>query len=340
MRVIQVGLGSMGNRWLQTVIDSPEVKHAGFVEIDPATAAAKVEQFNLDPALIFASLPEALNAVQPDGIIDVTPPQAHQTVSVTALEAGIPVLSEKPLADTLDSAQAIVDKSNETGVLHMVTQNYRYTAPAQTVKAALASGKLGRIGAAHIEFFKGPHFGGFRDEMDYPLIIDMAIHHFDMLRFFTGSDPVSIAGRSWNPAWSWYKGDASAAVTLAFEDDVVASYTGSWCSSGLETTWNANWRFECANGILWLRDDEVTMQLHNNEVSGDGAGFFVHEQPVVVEPVEMERIAQDYLLHEFYEAVTNGITPATTCQDNIKSLGIVFDTVRAFESGITIASSV
>ncbi len=320
LKVIQVGIGGMGNVWLKAVLASNEVEYAGFVEINKAIAGEQVEKYGLDPALIFESLAQALVAVPADGLIDVTPPTFHREISLAALEAGVPILSEKPLADTMAAARDITQKANETGVLHMVAQNYRYSPPAQTLKQLLDSGELGQVGAVTVEFFKGPHFGGFREEMAYPLIIDMAIHHFDMLRFFLGSEVVSISGRSWNPPWSWYQGDASASVLLEFANKVVASYNGSWCSPGQETPWNANWRFECEKGIILLHKDQVYTQFKNQALSR-------------VEPVEMAHVAQSYLLHEFYKAVSQGKTPATTCQDNIKSLAIVFDTVKSFELG-------
>jgi predicted dehydrogenase len=337
VKVIQVGIGGMGNTWLKTVQASSEVEFSGFVEVNKAIAAQQAERYGLDPSIIFTSLDQALAAVPADGIIDVTPPRFHRDVSLAALEAGIPVLSEKPLSDTLAGAQDIVRKANETGVLHMVTQNYRYTVQAQTLKSVLASGELGQVGSVSVQFFKGPHFGGFREEMPYPLIIDMAIHHFDMMRFFLGCDPSSVYGRSWNPPWSWYRGDASAAVTLQFGGDVVVSYTGSWCSTGKETPWNADWRFECENGVLVLQDDQVYRQLRRDTLQ-DRGGYRQYENAelTLVKPVEPPYITQAYLLHEFYEAVTRGMQPATTCQDNIKSLAIVFNTVKSFETGTPI----
>ncbi len=334
MKVIQVGLGGMGNTWLKAVQASTEVEFAGFVEINKAIAEQQVAQYGLDPALIFDSLGKALASVSADGVIDVTPPRFHREVSLTALDAKIPVLSEKPLSDTLTTAQDIVQKASETGVLHMVTQNYRYSVPAQTVKSVLASGEMGQVGAVTIEFFKGPHFGGFREEMPYPLIIDMSIHHFDMLRFFLGSDPVSVFGRSWNPPWSWYRGDASASVSLQFANGVAAAYNASWCAPGNETPWNAHWRFDCENGVLLLRDDQVFKQVRHDTLL-DRGGFRQNEysELTIVNPVAMTHTAQAYLLHEFYEAVTHGKPAATTCQDNIKSLAIVFNTVKSFETG-------
>jgi predicted dehydrogenase len=248
-------------------------------------------------------------------------------------------LSEKPLAGTLTDAAAIVQQANETGMLHMVAQNYRYHVPVQTLKRLLASGEFGQVGSVSVEFFKWPHFGGFREEMAYPLIIDMAIHHFDLMRFFLASDPVSVFGRSWNPPWSWYKGDASASVSLEFASGVRVTYNGSWCSTGQETTWNAGWRFECEQGVITLQDDRVYAQLRNDEpASQRGYSQFKPGEVIEIEPVELGHVAQAYLLHEFYEAVTQHKAAATPCQDNIKSLGIVFDVIKSCETGRLVRS--
>ncbi len=333
MKVIQVGIGGMGNTWLNTVLNSSEVEYAALVEVNEDIVRQQVEKYGLDRSLIFRSLPEALAAVSADGVIDVTPPAFHPEISMTALAAGIPVLSEKPLANTLADAAAIVQKSNETGVLHMVAQNYRYHTPVQTLKRVLASGEFGRVGSVTVEFFKGPHFGGFREEMAYPLIIDMAIHHFDLMRFFLESDPISVFGRSWNPAWSWYKGDASASVSLEFASGVMVAYNGSWCSTGQETSWNAHWRFECERGVITLQDDRGYAQPRSDELlSRGGYSQFNNGEVVEVKPIELAHVAQAYLLHEFYESVTQHKAVATTCQDNIKSLDIVFDVIKSCET--------
>ncbi|MBI1281459.1 MAG: gfo/Idh/MocA family oxidoreductase [Anaerolineaceae bacterium] len=340
MKVIQVGIGGMGNAWINAVLQSEEVTFAGFVEVNEAIIEEQAKRYDMDRSRIFKSLETALKKTHADAVINVTPPQFHKEVSCLAMEAGLPVLSEKPLAGTLSDAQAIIRKSDETGVLHMVTQNYRYNVPTQTLKSVLASDELGKIGAVTVEFFKGPHFGGFREEMPYPLIIDMSIHHFDLMRYFLDSDPVSVYGRSWNPSWSWYKGDASASVSLEFASGAVVAYNASWCSNGQETPWNANWRFECEKGVVTLNDDHVYVEHLMGVEGGEGFRSSLHDEIALVPPIVMDRTAQAYLLHEFYEAVTTGKTPATTCQDNIKSLGIVFDVVQSFATGSAVQSSV
>ena len=336
MKVIQLGIGGMGNTWLNAVRKSQEVDYAGFVEINDDIARQQAAAYGLDADAIFKTLPEALEQLQADAVIDVTPPQFHRANSILALEAGLPVLSEKPLAHSPEDAQAIVAKARETGILHMVAQNYRYRPLAQTLKSLLDSGELGAVAAVRAEFYKGPHFGGFREEMPHPLIIDMAIHHFDMMRYFLNSDVCEIRARSWNPPWSWFNGDASAAATMRFENGVSASYSASWCSQALETTWNANWRFDCEKGVIQVEDDVLTAQELLRLGKRRGALANEHSERRVIPLQEMQYEGQDYLLREFYEAVTQGKPVATAAQDNIRTIEFVFGVARACDSGETV----
>lgn len=336
MKVIQVGMGGMGNTWLNAVKRSPQVEYAAFVEVNGEIARKQAEAYDLDRSRIYRSLPQALEAAEADAVINVTPPEFHREICVCAMEAGIPVLTEKPLAGRLEDARAIVAVAESSGVLCSVAQNYRYRPLAQTVKAILDGGELGALGAVRAEFFRGPHFGGFREEMPHPLIIDMSIHHFDMMRLFLGSNPATISARSWNPPWSWFNGDASAAAQIEFANGVQASYVGSWCSQGLETSWNANWRFECENGALLVEDDRVYVQRLLSVDEGARGMAGAHEEKREIPLICMEREGQDYLLHEFYEAVTQGELVATTAQDNIRTMEFVFGVVDACDSGKTV----
>jgi len=338
MKVIQVGIGGMGKAWLNAVQNSPQVDFAGFVEINPEIARAQAAAYNLDPSRIFDSLPRALEQVDADAVLNITPPQFHREVTVMALEAGLPVLQEKPLAGTLADARAIAAAAADSGVLCSVAQNYRYRPLTQTLKRVLDSGELGALAAVAVEFYKGPHFGGFREEMPHPLIVDMAIHHFDLMRFFLGSDAKTILASSWNPPWSWFAGDASAAAQIGFANGVQVAYSGSWCSQALETSWNGDWRFECERGVLLARDDRVTMQRLTRVGQGEGALVNEHAEPEEIPLIEMPLEGQDYLLQEFYQAVTQGRSTATTAQDNIHTMELVFGVARACDSGTAMRS--
>lgn len=336
MKVIQVGIGGMGNTWLKAVQRSPLVDFAGFVEVDGEIARAQAKAYGLDHSRIFKSLPAALASIEADAVINVTPPEFHREICISAMEAGIPVLTEKPLAGTLEEARAIVAVAEATGVLCSVAQNYRYRPVAQTIKTILDGGELGALGAVRAEFFRGPHFGGFREAMPHPLIVDMSIHHFDLMRLFLGSDAAAISARSWNPSWSWFAGDASAAAQIEFANGPQASYIGSWCSQALETSWNADWRFECERGALLVEDDRVYIQRLLRVNDGARGRASAHDERREIPLIGMEREGQDYLLQEFYEAVTNGAAVDTTARDNIHTMEFVFGVVEACDSGKTI----
>lgn len=331
MKVIQVGIGNMGGAWLNAVLKSEEVEHAGYVEINEAIAEEQAGKFNLDRSLIFKTLEEAIANVQADAVIDVTPPRFHMPVAVTAMEAGLHVLTEKPLSDTFEAARQIVRKARETGLVHMVAQNRRYYPAVQTVRRLLQSGEMGTVTAVTVEHYRHMTFtNNFRLHMKYPLIVDMAIHHFDLMRCLLGCNPLTVYGRSWNPPWSIFDHDASASVLFEFENKAMVSYNGSWVSQGGDTSYNGNWRFDCEKGVLWMRDNMV----YRGEPDAWTKDYDAPLEPLVLD--HMPYAHQAYLLHEFNEAVTTGKTPATTGADNLYSLGMVFDTITSFETGLLV----
>lgn len=324
VRIIQVGVGGMGRVWLDTVTKSDEVEFGAWVDIDPAILDAQCKAYGFDPAHCYTSLSDALETERADALLNVTPPQFHEAVSCAAFEAGLAVLSEKPLADTMEAARRTVDCAERAGVLFMVAQNYRYREPIRAIKNLVASGRYGAPGQVHISFYRGPHFGGFRERMENPLIVDMSIHHFDLMRYILGADPVWVMGHSWNPYWSWFKGDASAALVFEFANGSHVVYHGSWCATGDQTSWNGHWHIECERGVIVLR---------NNLVFEAAIGEALREVPVEA----MARTGQHYLLHEFYRALREGITPSTHGRDNLKSLAMVFGAVQAVEEGGVVA---
>jgi predicted dehydrogenase len=236
----------------------------------------------------------------------------------------------------MDSANEIVQKSTRTGILHMVAQDYRYKAPIQTVKKVLDSGELGQVTSVRVDFYKGPQLkGSYLDELPYPLLMDMSIHHFDLMRFFLETNLASVSAYSWEPAWNWFKGESAVSSILKFENQVVVTYNASWCGTGQETTWDGSWRFDCENGVILLADDQVFIQRRLDELEDKGGySQYINEELVEVPLIEPERVGREHLLHEFYEAISSGRKPATSCQDNIKSLDIVFRVIEAAQSWI------
>ncbi|MHB9034517.1 MAG: Gfo/Idh/MocA family protein [Anaerolineae bacterium] len=319
LRLIQVGVGGMGDTWMRTITQSANAEYAALVDVNPTILKVQAAKYNVPAERCFNSLEQALR-VEADGLVNVTPPQFHESTCCTAMRAGLPVLTEKPLADTLEAAKRMVKCAEETGKILMVAQNYRYQPFVRKLHDLVQNGAYGTPGEVQLAFYKGPHFGGFREEMPYPLIIDMSIHHFDMLRYILGVDPKQVAGKSWNPAWSWFGGDASCALQFDFAGGLQVLYHGSWCSTGDETSWSGDWRIECAQGVIVSRQDIVYEAFTGQPLRQSATGV-------------MPLRAQAYLLSEFVDSVRGNTAPATSGADNIKSLGMVFGAVEAVKTG-------
>ena len=111
------------------------------------------------------------------------------------------------MAEDLGDCISMVKTARVTGKTCAVSQNYRYSPETWTMAKMIERGE--------IDFYKGVDFGGgFRHEMEYPVLIDMSIYHFDRLRFITGLDAVTASGVSWNPPWSNYKGGIAPYVRI------------------------------------------------------------------------------------------------------------------------------
>jgi predicted dehydrogenase len=248
--VVIAGAGPMGRQWMEAVLASDTAVLAGVADLDIGTARAAA-----GPDLPAGTDPVALAAdVGAAAIVNVTAPAAHHAVSIAALVAGFPVLSEKPLAETVAQGLSLAAASEVTGRLLMVSQSRRWNAGLAALKDA--TGGLGPIGTVTTEFFRAPRFGGFRDRMAYPLLTDMAIHAFDAARYLLGDEPLAVTCRSWNPSWSWYAGDADAAAVFDMRHGAHYVYTGSWCSPGRETSWNGSWTVHGEHGTaVWDGED-------------------------------------------------------------------------------------
>ncbi|HSZ41936.1 MAG TPA: Gfo/Idh/MocA family oxidoreductase [Trebonia sp.] len=310
LRALLVGAGGMGKAWARALTASPEAVLAGWVDLFRERAVSAGTELGLRDVMFDDDLASALGRVNPDFVVDVAVPEAHAEVTLACLERQIPVLGEKPMAATMDEARTLVAASERTGTLFAVSQNRRYNKGLAALRALVGT-ELGGAGQVSAEFYKGPHFGGFRDEMDSPLLVDMAIHTFDAARYLAGADPVSVFCTEHNPSWSWYRGAASAVAEFEFTNGVRFTYQGSWCAQGLDTSWDSSWRVLGPKGsVTWDGYDSLVAEMAE-------AG----RREVAPPPIPAEGI--DGSLADFIRALRGGEPPMSECHDNIRSLAMV-----------------
>lgn len=319
LRVVVVGAGGMGRAWLRTVEDSPLVELAGIVDLDLSAASGAAASLGRPELPVGSGTAALASDVGAQAVINVTVPAAHHPVTAESLAAALPVLGEKPVASTVAQGLSLAAAAELHGQLFMVSQSRRYNRNLFAAKKLASS--LGPIGILSAEFYKAPHFGGFRDAMDHPLLLDMAIHQFDMARFLLDSDPVSVSCEEYNPSWSWYRGDAGATAVFEMTGGERFVFNGSWCSPGQETSWNASWRISGEHGtVLWDGDSEPVSSHPAPADSFDDPG---------------QEIAGS--LRDFVSALRTGSTPMGQVHRNIMSLAMVEAAIHSASTGARVS---
>jgi predicted dehydrogenase len=330
---VLVGCGAMSKAWLEAADRIDGLSIVGLVDLDLDRARSRAAEFRLDRAAIGASLDTMLESRRADVVFDVVVPAARAPIAYSAFGRGCHLLTEKPLAASLEDARAVVAAARKADRLHAVVQNRRYHPGVRRIRRFLDSGALGRLTSIHCDFFLAPHFGGFREEMEHVLLIDMAIHTLDAARAMTGLEATRVYCREWDPPNSWYRQGASAAALFDMSGGAVFSYRGSWCADGLKTSWEAYWRIVGERGsLVWDGFDAIRAETVD---SGARDGLFDRTRAIEVPPLDPTDRVGGHLgvMQDFIAAVRGGPPPETAGGDNLKSLAMVFGAVESAEAG-------
>lgn len=329
LRVVQVGMGGWGRDWARLVIPGvPEVELVGCVDSDPRALATLQAVSSISSRQCFASLDEALVATKPDAVLVSTTLAGHAHLTQAALESGMHVLVEKPFTETLECARELVELAAAKGVALMVSQNYRFFPGARTAARLVQEAPLGRLHQVSIDFRRNDSVPPSQPRRHHfeaqPLLVDMSIHHFDLMRLVVGREPESIFCSAWNPAWSGFEGPCAAVASVLFDDDLVVSYRGSWISAGPSTAWAGEWRMDFEDGeIFWTSRGEDNV-LNDRVIVRPRSG---RPRPVPLPP--MPRIDRAGTITEFANAVQERREPETSGADNLGTIAMMTAAVES-----------
>lgn len=326
-RAVVVGAGGISNAWFGP-LKAEGVDIVGVVDLSEERAKAQVAKHELQ-ADVSTDLAKLLRRTRPDFVVDLTVPEAHCKVTCAALRAGCHVIGEKPMASSMAEARRMVKASEDSGKLCMVSQSRRYVPRHRGLRTELGGGRIGELTTVNCDFFMGCHFGGFRDEMDSPLVLDMSIHHFDLARMMTGATPVAVYAKEFNPKGSWYRGDVSASCIFEMSNGILFTYRGSWCAEGMHTSWHGDWRFVGTKGSICYERDQVP----RGEVVVGDTGFNRPREGFDVADVPEGGQGQHGALQELLAYLRHGVQPQGECHDNIQSLAMVFGAIESARKG-------
>ncbi len=328
-RMLMFGGSGMAGRWVDWITGSfgDRAEIVGLVDVAPDVLESQGERLGLDSSQRFTDTATALASCEADFVGVATPPQFHEQAVVGALEAGMPVITEKPIADTLESARRMVDAADRTGLPCAVIQNYRYEPNKQEVVRLRESGELGRlqhvIGRYACDYRQPSSWGKqWRHDMDFGLLFEGSVHHFDMLRFLSGGDCETLVGFGWNPEWSSFRHFSSGMYLMKMSNGVHTFYEGNSSAAGITNCWhNEYYRAEFEEGSVevWGTDQVAITRV--------GQDHETYRAPTLTWD------NHQHLFAEFLDWLDGGPPSATRIQDNIQSFAMVIAAVQTTTDG-------
>ncbi|WP_102227127.1 Gfo/Idh/MocA family protein [Acidimangrovimonas sediminis] len=326
MKIAVIGAGAIGLTHCTAIHATDGVSLAGIS--DPSDAAAEIAarfatRHHRDHRALIA-------AERPDGAVIATPNSWHVPIAVDFLEAGIPVLVEKPVANTSTEALALLETEARTGVPVLVGHHRRHHPFVAKAHALVTQGALGRMVMANVSYNlmkpdsyfeadwrRRPGIGG-------PFLIN-AIHEIDLLRHVMG-EIVTVQAMAANAVRGFAVEDTGA-VLFRFASGALAALTVS-------DTASAPWSWDLASGDVprFPRHDVVSHRFSGTEAAltlprlelwrHDGERSWT--TPMRAEPVPCTP-ADPFLrqLGNFTEVIAGRAAPLVSAREGVLDLAVM-----------------
>ena len=185
LRAAVIGVGSMGRHHARVYTEISQTELIAVADATPETGQRIADKYGVPAYTNYHSM---LAELQPDIVTVAVPTQLHHEVVTSVLEAGCHVLVEKPIAATIAEGEALIARAAELNRKLMVGHIVRFSPTIQALKQHLEAGELGRIFQIICR-----RVGTFPVRVqDVGVVIDLAPHDLDIMRFITGDEIVRV----------------------------------------------------------------------------------------------------------------------------------------------------
>ena len=337
-KILLLGMGFWGRRWLELILKSEQCHLAGAAGSEDEMQEICAD-YGINPVITFTDFRKSIVQTDADIAVVVLPGVLHFEADRLALEKGMNLITEKPLAMDMEEAMELLRlKAQYPARRFMTSQNYRWRPHNQAIKRAIDHGMIGRMESILLEFRQQEDLQGYRAGLEMPLLQDVSIHHFDLIRFFTGADCKEAYCRVSRPSWSLYEGKPDRYAVFQMTNGVTVTYSGSWAARGKETSWDGNFTITGDKGCLTLdADGAVYFYKHERaEVVVLNTGRQQGEE--ILQP-EMKYTEMEYGFHMFLDSLEQGDVPETSLEDNVKSFAMVMACLESAKQGMVVDCS-
>lgn len=317
IKIALVGAGGWGLQHARIFAQRDDVEFCAIAGRTRERTEARAAQFGVRA---YMDIGEMLTREKPDLVSLCLPNLEHFTPTRQVIEAGVPLLVEKPLVFDLTEADTLIDEAQKRNLFFAVNFNHRYAKPVQKAKAAIDDGRLGEI------VFASWRFGGEGSCAHHPHanLIETQCHGFDMLEFLCG--PIaSVAAQMTDKTGD---GFGTLVLALQFASGAVGSLIGSYDSSYAYP----NTHVVEINGVAGRVTVEDTVRRFTFQKRGDetgevwSAGYFNDRDR------EFHRTFDAYF-DALLAAFKNGQPPPVPAEAGRRTLQLAWAAVESFKTG-------
>ena len=337
-RLLHVGAGGFGEVWcrdfLPPNIADGTVEVVGLLDVDRQALRTGARHLGLPESACFTDPAEAFSRTRADVCSIVVPPQFHERYVDLAIAHGLHILSEKPIADTMEGAARIVRKVKSSGLKMAVTMSHRFDQDKTTLLAFARSamGRLSEVSCRYLGDFRAwkleqvpPRDGASApDRRRRP----PSRHHRRSRRI---GMPLHLCAR-WIPPWAQYAGESDAIVVMDFENGARGLYEGSSShSTGLNDWTQEYFRIdgEFASAVLDHREVEVFARQPDWPTRQKSRHGFGQKLPAL----PGAKWSNTLLIEQFARWLDGGPAMETNVEANLRSVVLVFGAVESVRTG-------
>ena len=287
-------------------------------------AIAKSKEFGCN---YYTDYKEMIDKEKLDVVHICTPHYLHPPMTIYALEKGCHVLTEKPMSTNFADSEAMVKTADKTGkTLGVIFQN-RYNPGSILAKEKLDSGVLGAVKGAKLnvtwmrtdEYYSKSDWKGTWDKEGGGVMIDQAIHTFDLLRWLMDAKVEYVNCHYTNRTHKIIEVEDVADGIIKFDNGVLASfYTINYYSEDSDV----ELELHCENGNINIKADTCTITMK------DGRKYIADKEPGEVFPYGDVKgywgVSHIKQIEAFYESLVKGERPFLDGHDALETMRLIF----------------
>jgi predicted dehydrogenase len=332
LKVGVIGCGSIAQyRHLPEYEANPYVQIVAVCDSNKKRAKEVANKYGVN---MYTDYNELINCEELDAVSVCTPNDLHASISIVALQSGIHVLCEKPMATSKKDAEMMIEAAEKSGKKLMIGHNQRFVTSHQKAKQLIENGEIGKIYSFRTAFgHSGPENWSVdgkeswffkKDEAFLGAMGDLGVHKADLIRYILNEEITEVGAFVETSAKTFSNVDDCAVCMLKSESGIIGTLAASWSYVSKEDNSTIIYG---EKATLRLEDDptySLILQYKNGEV--------VKYELDKIQSNAAVGQSNSHVIEQFVESILSDKEPLINGVEGMKSLEVILAAIQSSET--------